>query len=92
MLAQTVSIGVLSFRPVDQNQKIWAPLAKQLHRLEPRYDFNISSHPQDELDANFCLIRTPFRKTSGHYNGLYSDTISELTRTLFTKNRNVSFV
>lgn len=44
-----VDIGVLSFRPVPENQKIWLPLGDKLHKYAPQYDFNITSYPQDEL-------------------------------------------
>lgn len=47
--AKNVNIGVLSFRPVAQNQALWKPLEKELKHYVPQYDFNITSFPQNEL-------------------------------------------
>ena len=45
----TINIGVLSFRPIAENQKIWLPLGDELHKFAPQYDFNITSYPEKEL-------------------------------------------
>lgn len=45
----TINVGILSFRPILENQKIWLPLGDELHKFAPQYDFNITSYPEDEL-------------------------------------------
>jgi diguanylate cyclase (GGDEF)-like protein/PAS domain S-box-containing protein len=45
----TVNIGILSFRPIAENQEIWLPLGEELHKFAPQYDFNITSYPENEL-------------------------------------------
>ncbi|WP_345994002.1 EAL domain-containing protein [Sulfurimonas sp. HSL-1716] len=46
---QVINIGVLSFRPISENQKIWLPLREELHKYAPQFDFNITSYPQNQL-------------------------------------------
>lgn len=44
-----VTVGVLSFRAIPENQTHWAPLEKQLEKFAPQFDFNIISLNQTDL-------------------------------------------
>lgn len=46
---QTINIGVISVKPLDENQKIWLPLGKALKQKAPQYDFNITSYKQPQM-------------------------------------------
>ncbi len=40
---QTLNVGVLSFRPIDENQKVWQTLVDEVHKSNPSLDLNITS-------------------------------------------------
>lgn len=44
-----INIGVLSFRPLDENQKQWKHLGDELMEFAPDFEFNIVSLNQKEL-------------------------------------------
>lgn len=46
---QKITVGVLSFRPISENQTHWAPLEKQLEKFAPQFDFGIISLNQTDL-------------------------------------------
>lgn len=46
---QTLNIGVLSFRPIGENQKIWQPLIDEVHKSNPSLDVNITSGSLEEV-------------------------------------------
>ena len=47
---ETLNIGILSFRPIDENQKIWQPLHDEMYALNPSLDVNITSGSLDEIE------------------------------------------
>ncbi len=47
---QTIDIGIISFRPVSENQIIWQPLADALNRLSPQYHYSIHSLNEKDLE------------------------------------------
>lgn len=49
-LHQTINVGVLSFRPLDENQKIWKPLKDEVHAFNPFLDLNITSGSLEEIE------------------------------------------
>ena len=49
-LHQTVNVGVLSFRPIDENQKIWKTLKDEVHASNPLLDLNITSGSLEEIE------------------------------------------
>lgn len=49
---KTIHIGILSFRPIPDNQRIWLPLEQHLHSFAPQFDFNITSYTQADLEKH----------------------------------------
>ncbi len=49
--AQVVNVGILSFRPVDDNQRIWQPFVDEIRASNPTLDVNITSGSLDDIDA-----------------------------------------
>lgn len=48
--ADTIRIGVLAYRPKEQTQAQWLPLAESLHRKMPQYEFVIEALDYHEFD------------------------------------------
>jgi diguanylate cyclase (GGDEF)-like protein/PAS domain S-box-containing protein len=48
---QILNVGVLSFRPVDENQRIWHPLVDEVHKYNPNLDVNLTSGSLSEIEA-----------------------------------------
>ncbi len=46
----TINIGILSFRDIDENQKAWKPLEDYLNNHNKTYQFKIHSYIQDDLE------------------------------------------
>lgn len=47
---KTINIGVVSFRPIDENQKIWKPLEIQLKNPTHNLEYNITSYTVQDLE------------------------------------------
>lgn len=47
---QTLNVGVLSFRPNDENQRVWQPLVDEIHASNPQLDVNLTSDSLDEVE------------------------------------------
>lgn len=57
---KNITIGIISFRPIAENQKNWQPLANELNRLEPRYNYTIHSYQQSDLEQAVALNQLDF--------------------------------
>ncbi len=47
---QSVTIGVLSFRPIDQTLRQWTPLVEYLSRSIPGHEFRVVAMNYEDLD------------------------------------------
>ncbi len=47
---KTINIGILSFRDIDENQKVWQSLEDYLNNYNQDYQFKIHSYIQDDLE------------------------------------------
>lgn len=66
--AETVTIGVLAFRPKPQTQAQWQPLASVLKRAMPEHEFVIEALDYPELEAAVATQRVQFVLTNpSHY-------------------------
>ncbi len=83
----TLNIGVMAFRSVAENQKIWKPLERELEKLAPQYEFNITSYHQKDLTEMVAGNKLHFVITqSMHYLLMeYKYSISNIA-TLVTKD------
>ena len=57
---QNIDIGIISFRPIAENQQIWQPLADELNRLEPQYNYRIHSYKEIDLEKAVALNKLDF--------------------------------
>jgi diguanylate cyclase (GGDEF)-like protein/PAS domain S-box-containing protein len=70
--AETVKIGVLSFRAKSQTQAQWQPLADALKQAMPEYDFEVQSLEYAGLDAAVMSRQLDFVLTNpAHYVKLH---------------------
>lgn len=47
---QILNVGILSFRPIGENQKIWQPLIDEVYKSNPSLDVNITSGSLEEIE------------------------------------------
>lgn len=47
---QTINIGIVSFRDLDDNQKAWQPLEDYLNNYNQTYRYKIHSYTQDSME------------------------------------------
>ncbi|MDD5158739.1 MAG: EAL domain-containing protein [Sulfuricurvum sp.] len=45
-----VEIGIIAFRPIQENQHVWQPLADELNRFSKHYDYRIHSYSESDLE------------------------------------------
>ncbi|HZF70674.1 EAL domain-containing protein [Sulfuricurvum sp.] len=45
-----LNVGVVSFRPIDENQRIWHPLIDEIHAFNPQLDVNLTSGSLEEIE------------------------------------------
>lgn len=57
---KSVDIGIISFRPIIENQKIWQPFADELNRLSPNYHYRIHSYNETDLEKAVALKQLDF--------------------------------
>jgi len=62
--AQTVTIGILAFRPKPETKKQWSPLAKALKRAIPQHEFVIETYNYPELENAVLGKRVDFVLTN----------------------------
>jgi len=55
-----IDIGIIAFRPIAENQKIWQPLVDELNRLEPKYHYRIHSYKETDLEQAVALQQLDF--------------------------------
>lgn len=59
-IKKQVDIGIISIRPIDENQKIWSPFVQELRRLEPHYDYRIHSYTEANLEKAVAANQLDF--------------------------------
>ncbi|MDD4884365.1 EAL domain-containing protein [Sulfuricurvum sp.] len=57
---QKLDVGIISFRPIDQNQKIWQPLADEVHAYNSNLELNLTSGSLSEIERLVAQNRLDF--------------------------------
>ncbi len=74
--AQTVLIGVLSFRPIDQTLRQWTPLTEHLSRSIPGHEFRVVPMNYPDLDQAVKEGRLDFVFTNPEHFVLLRNQVS----------------
>lgn len=45
-----IDIGIISFRPIAENQQIWQPLVDEVHQINPNFKIKITSGSLSDID------------------------------------------